>query len=159
LRTLPGALIGASILGCGLATEPADRLVLSMALSTTDVQADSGVIVHLAAINRGLYPLELETTGGCVLGFRLEGPDGSPVPSWWACEDVLRTVSVAARDSVVLNLLLLPRPRIESGLVRRWLPGTYRIVGQLLGRHTDVLDETPPMGFHLTCHDPAEPMC
>lgn len=155
---LAGIGLAAGVAGCGLFTEPAGHLDLSLRLSTTEVHADTGVLVSVAAVNHNRYPLNLETTGGCVVSFRLIGPDGAPFQrsTGFGCTSILRRVTIPEGDSVAYGFFLLPgRP----GRGARWPSGTYQVIGQLLGHDLEVLDETAPQEFHLTCRDPAWPEC
>jgi hypothetical protein len=155
--------IGVGVAGCALVTEPVERLDLSLSLSTTQVQADSGVVLRVTAVNHRSYTLDLETTGGCVVTFRLVGPDGGAVRASPAhgCRSILQMVSIPPGDSVVGAFVVFPTPRYESGQNRvvRWASGTYQVVGQLLNRHLEVVEETEPSEFLLICHDPAWSEC
>jgi hypothetical protein len=154
-------LIGAGAPGCNLSSEPVGRLDLSLSLSTTAVNADSGAVIRVIAVNRGSLPVDLETTGGCVVAFRLVGPDGAPFRPWpeYGCASILRIVSVAPGDSVVGTFNIIAQPHWDGNGVSRWPSGTYQVVGQLLSQRLEVVEETPPTEFRLTCHDPAWPEC
>jgi len=149
------AFLAAGLTGCLLSSEPVGRLDVSLSLSATEVNEDSGVVIRVTAVNHGPYPLHLETTGGCVVAFRLVGPDGGPfTPSpRYGCAAILLPVDIARGDSVVGVFLVLPRPYFASGELIRWQPGNYQAVGQLLDRHAGMIEETAPTEFRLICRD------
>jgi hypothetical protein len=155
MRQVGLAVLAVGLAGCLLSSEPAGRLDVSLSLSAIEVNEDSGVVIRVTAVNRGPYPLRLETTGGCVVAFRLVGPDGAPFtpsPSY-GCAAILRLVDVPAGDSVVGVFPVFPRPYLASGSLVRWRPGSYQAVGQLLDRDAGVIEETAPTEFRLTCRD------
>jgi hypothetical protein len=147
--------------GCTLSSEPVGRLDLSLSISTTDVNADSGAVIRVVAANRGPTVVSLETLGGCVVAYRLIGPDGQPFTGglYYGCASILRTVNVAPGDSVVGTFAIAARPFRSSTGTSRWPAGTYQAVGQLLNRDVEVVDETAPVEFRLTCHDPTWSEC
>lgn len=155
---LTGILAGVA---CILPSEPVEQLDLSLSLSTTRVHADTGVIVTIAAANYRRHPVVLETTGGCVVAYRITGPDGEEVRPGWghACASILKTVIVVPGDSAYLSFRLLPTPNGRVTPVWRWRAGTYEITGLLLDRDLRIVDRTPPVAFTLTCRDPAWEEC
>jgi hypothetical protein len=147
----------ATAVACSLPSEPVEQLALSVDLSTTHVQADTGVFLRLEAHNGFQRTVHLRTMGGCVLNYYFIGPDGNRVSSNWGCHAVERLVDVAPGASIVFAFRFHPTP--DPHTVKRWAAGQYQIVGELLGENANVVRETEPVTFTLVCHDTGWPAC
>lgn len=152
MKTSPFVALLATAVACLLPGEPASQLALSIDLSTTQVQADTGVVIRLEARNPWRNVIHL-TTVGCVLDYYLIGPNGERIDSPWGCDLFERQVDVLPGESIVREFTFYPAPRYESFTLKRWAAGSYRIVGELLGEQGNVVRETEPVTFEIVCHD------
>jgi hypothetical protein len=141
--------------------EPVDQLLLSISLSTSHVQADSGVVVRLEARNPYQRTIHLTTTGGCVLSYYVIAPNDTTLTRDEPCDLVERELDVGPGEAIVRELTWRPGVVSEGSplTLTRWPAGRYQIVGVLRGRDLHMVRETEPVGFDLVCHDTSWPEC
>jgi hypothetical protein len=151
--------------GCLLPGDPVERLDLEVALSTTQVHADTGLTITLTATNRYWRNIRLETRCGEILDYYLIAPGDSVMRPWpgWVCPDwdEPQVIDVAPGEAIVRRLRVVPRPVIQGrpAVVSRWPAGRYQVIGFLMDQEGGIAREAAPLTFDLVCRDPAWPAC
>jgi hypothetical protein len=159
LRPLPFVAVLVTASACFLPGDPAGRMLLSIELSTTHVQADSGVVVRLEARNASFQTIRF-TPCGELLDYYLISPDGERIVNHGGCVDSGRdTVEVAPGETLVRELTWYPTPRRENFTLMRFAPGRYQMVGVLQGVEGGIARETEPVSFDLVCRDASWTEC
>ena len=151
-RSFVSLILVVFLSSCGLTDSPTPPLALSItAEPSTLIDPALGGRVVFRAVNISGRMLEIKTTGGCLLGIDVTGPDGEPVTQGIGCALVHHLVTIAPDEVLTVPFRIGryrekhrpgPKPFVP------WKAGTYTARGFVLLPGTF---ETEPLEFTLVC--------